>query len=181
MDNKLAFANTLRAVRASKGMTQEMLARATSRPYVGRLEKGESTPTVEKLQALSEALGASPLTLIALSLSLQEDQPTSAVLARLNQELTQFEKAGGLQVLQQQVAEGQLDPRTTVIPMDADRLADVLRHKAAALPRKRPRTGSGSAPLPCMTCGKNMIGQSDTGTSKTSSLDRIAIGSHTCF
>jgi transcriptional regulator with XRE-family HTH domain len=136
MDNKLAFAAALRAVRASKEMTQEMLARATSRPYVGRLEKGESTPTVEKLQALSDALGVSPLTLIALSLSLQEDQSTSALLARLKQELAQFEKAGGPQVLQQQMTEGQLVPRTKGVPMDADRLADVLRHKAAGLTQK---------------------------------------------
>ncbi|WP_336333799.1 helix-turn-helix transcriptional regulator [Pseudomonas putida] len=136
MDNKLAFAAALRAMRASKGMTQEMLARATSRPYVGRLEKGESTPSVEKLQALSEALGISPLTLLALMLSVQEDQPTSAVLARLKQDLTQFEKAGGPQLLQRQVADGQLVPRTTGVPMDADRLADVLRHKAAGFTQK---------------------------------------------
>ncbi|MBB3272776.1 transcriptional regulator with XRE-family HTH domain [Pseudomonas sp. OG7] len=131
MDNKLAFAAALRAVRATKGLTQEMVARFTSRPYVGRLEKGESSPSLDKLQALSEAMDVSPLTLLALSMAMQDDQPLAAITSRLKQELAAFEKAGGMKVLREQVINGELIPRPTGLPVNADNLAEVQRHKQA--------------------------------------------------
>lgn len=131
MDNKLAFAAALRAMRGTKKLTQEMLARSTSRPYVGRLEKGESSPSLDKLQAISEAMDVSPLTLLALSLAMQDDQPLSAITMRLKQELAAFEKAGGMKLLQEQVINGELVPRQTGLPVNSDTLTQVLSHKAA--------------------------------------------------
>ncbi|WJM96190.1 helix-turn-helix domain-containing protein [Pseudomonas defluvii] len=136
MDIKLAFAAALRAMRGTKGLTQEMVARSTSRPYVGRLEKGDSAPTLDKLQALSNALDVSPLTILALTLATQDEQPVSALVSRLKQELAQFEKSGGMEVLQAQIVNGELIPRPTGVPTDTDKLANVLQHKAAGFTQK---------------------------------------------
>lgn len=136
MDIKVAFAAALRAIRGSKELSQEMVARSTSRPYVGRLEKGESAPTLDKLQALSNALEVSPLTLLALTLATQDDQPTSALLSRLKQELVQFEKSGGMEMLGDQIVNGELVSRPRGTPQNADKLAEVLRHKAAGFTQK---------------------------------------------
>jgi len=131
MDTKLAFAAALRALRGTKGLTQESVARFTSRPYVGRLEKGESSPSLDKLQALSDAMDVSPLTLLALSLVMQDDQSLSVITTRLKQELAAFEKAGGMKMLREQVINGELAPRQTGLPVNADNLAHVLQHKEA--------------------------------------------------
>lgn len=131
MDTKLAFAAALRAMRGTKGFSQEMVARFTSRPYVGRLEKGESSPSLDKLQALSDAMDVSPLTLLALSLTLQDDQPLSAITTRLKQELAAFEKAGGMTLLREQIINGELSTRNTGVPVNAHNLAEVVRLKEA--------------------------------------------------
>jgi len=137
MDNKLAFAAALRAVRGIKGLSQEMVARSTSRPYIGRLENGESTPSLDKLQALSEALDVSPLTLLALTMTLQEDQPLSAITARLKQELAGFEKAGGIELLREQIIDGDLVLRNKGLPVNPENLAKVQSHKAAGFSQKQ--------------------------------------------
>lgn len=53
MSLRKAFASVLRAMRASRGMTQRKLAEASIRTYLSRLERGQSSPTVEMVTALS--------------------------------------------------------------------------------------------------------------------------------
>lgn len=60
------FGQNLRAVRQSKGFSQEHLAHAAGidRSYVGKIERGQVNLSIEKLYLLAETLGCSPKDLI---------------------------------------------------------------------------------------------------------------------
>lgn len=61
------FAKALRRARKAQGMTQEDFSTASSRTYVSMLERGVRSPTLSKINELSETLGIHPLTLLALA------------------------------------------------------------------------------------------------------------------
>jgi len=61
------FGQALRRARKARGMTQEDFSTMSSRTYVSMLERGERSPTLAKINELSEALGIHPLTLLALA------------------------------------------------------------------------------------------------------------------
>jgi transcriptional regulator with XRE-family HTH domain len=48
-------------------MTQEDFSTTSSRTYVSMLERGVRSPTLSKINELSETLGIHPLTLLALA------------------------------------------------------------------------------------------------------------------
>lgn len=82
-----ALAAVVRAVRGSLGFTQESLANAASRTYLGKIENAESSPTIDKFLELAEALGMSPLAFMTLVLSTRDKIPSSALLAKAAEEL----------------------------------------------------------------------------------------------
>ncbi len=61
-----AFGRNLRAVRKSKGLSQERLAHEAGidRSYLGKIERGEVNITIEKIYLLAESLQCSPKDLI---------------------------------------------------------------------------------------------------------------------
>ena len=61
------FGQALRRARKARGMTQEDFSTSSSRTYVSMLERGERSPTLAKINELSETLGIHPLTLLALA------------------------------------------------------------------------------------------------------------------
>ena len=61
------FGQALRRARKARGMTQEDFSTTSSRTYVSMLERGERSPTLAKINELSETLGIHPLTLLALA------------------------------------------------------------------------------------------------------------------
>ncbi len=66
----------IRLARKAQSITQERLAELAnlSTTYIGRLERGEKTPSIETLVTLAEALKVSPLDLlIDLDSSLGKD------------------------------------------------------------------------------------------------------------
>lgn len=135
MTLKLAVAAVLRTLRSGQRLTNESVNDATSRQYLTQLEHGKSSISLEKLQAISTALGMSPLTFIALALSVSSDghpQP-QALLESAQAELDEFEKSGGLEALQQQYHHGAVASRRPGRPVDQDRLMSVLRCKADGL------------------------------------------------
>lgn len=67
MDTRQAFGKALQQVRKAKGLTQEDFSDVSSRTYLSTLERGLKSPTLDKIEALSEALGVHPLTLVALT------------------------------------------------------------------------------------------------------------------
>ena len=62
-----AFGRNLRAIRKSKGFSQERLAHDAEidRSYVGKIERGEVNITLEKIYVFARLLECSPKDLIA--------------------------------------------------------------------------------------------------------------------
>jgi transcriptional regulator with XRE-family HTH domain len=60
------FGENLRAVRKSRGFSQEHLAYVAGidRSYVGKIERGEVNLTIEKLYLLAETIKCSPKDLV---------------------------------------------------------------------------------------------------------------------
>jgi transcriptional regulator with XRE-family HTH domain len=136
MTLKLPFAAVLRAIRSKRGITQESLSEAGSRTYLGALERGESSISLDKLQVLSQTLQLSPLTLIALTLSTLDEQPIGPIVERLSAELEEFERIGGLEELKAQIADGILVSRKAGKLVDTQRLMAVHQCKADGLSQK---------------------------------------------
>ena len=65
MELKEAFGETLRRVRILQGLTQEDFSLVSSRTNVSLLERGGTSPTIEKLEAICSVLGIHPVTLMA--------------------------------------------------------------------------------------------------------------------
>ncbi|UZE84014.1 helix-turn-helix domain-containing protein [Pseudomonas viciae] len=65
MELRKAFGATLRRVRLQKGLTQEDFALVSSRTNVSLLERGGTSPTLDKLEELCSVLGIHPVSLVA--------------------------------------------------------------------------------------------------------------------
>ncbi|MCU7247203.1 helix-turn-helix domain-containing protein [Pseudomonas koreensis] len=96
MSLKTGFANVLKTLRISRGLTHKQMAEASSRGYMSKLEQGLSSPTVDKLTAISDTLGLSPLTLFTLTLSVESGQPIDSLVQRLKADVADLEAHGAL-------------------------------------------------------------------------------------
>lgn len=69
-----AFGRNLRAIRKSKGFSQERLAHdaGIDRSYVGKIERGTVNITIERIYLLAECLQCSPKTLVLDADQLEE-------------------------------------------------------------------------------------------------------------
>lgn len=133
MSLKPAFAAVLRSVRGAQHRTQENLAEAASRTYMGKLENGASSITLDKLDELAEALGLSPLTLLALTLSARDSGATEQKLERALKEVQVIEAEIGMQTIQSHLTGGKLSKRQPSRPADLEKLALVQACKAEGL------------------------------------------------
>jgi transcriptional regulator with XRE-family HTH domain len=96
MSLKTAFAAVLKAMRNSRGLTQKHLSEASSRTYLSKLERAQSSLTLDKLYALSQTLELSPLTVVAITLGTENRVPLNDLIARLESELLDLRHAGVL-------------------------------------------------------------------------------------
>lgn len=67
MEVREAFGKALRLIRLKKGLTQEAFAVVSSRTFVSMIERGETSPTIEKLDEICTVLGVNPATVVAIS------------------------------------------------------------------------------------------------------------------
>jgi len=67
MKTRQAFGKSLRAVREARGVTQEDFSIVSSRTYVSALERGQKSPTLDKIEELAKVLKVHPLTLLCLT------------------------------------------------------------------------------------------------------------------
>jgi transcriptional regulator with XRE-family HTH domain len=67
MQTKKAFGKGLRKLRKAKGLTQEDFSDISSRTYISQLERGQKSPTIEKIDAFAKTLKIHPLTLLSLT------------------------------------------------------------------------------------------------------------------
>lgn len=63
------FAKALKTVRLARRLSQEDFGFVSSRTYVSSLERGNYSPTLNKIDELAEVLGVHPLVLLALTYS----------------------------------------------------------------------------------------------------------------
>lgn len=120
----------LRAIRQQRGLSYEELNEATFRTSVSSIERGKSKLTVEKLSSLAKALDFDVLAFMALCISLERGQTPDDTLAKAQHELDQFKATGGLELLEEQMRDGQLVARSQGKPANIENKNAVLRLKA---------------------------------------------------
>lgn len=88
MEFRQAFAKALKKARRSRGLTQEDFSDVSSRTYLSTLERGQKSPTLEKIEAISRPLGMHFLSLLALACVYSEKvEDVESILARIRQEI----------------------------------------------------------------------------------------------
>lgn len=83
MTVRTAIASVLKAMRRMRGLSQRDLAEVSSRTYVSKLERAQSSPTLEMMNTLSAPLNLSPLTLAALTIGAEAGQSMRSMLSEL--------------------------------------------------------------------------------------------------
>lgn len=99
MSVKDAIPAVLRALRKARGLSQKNLAEVSSRTYVSKLERGQSSPTLEMIVTLSAPLDLSPLGLVALTLATETGQSIKTLISHVEREAEALAQAGVLQEL----------------------------------------------------------------------------------
>lgn len=87
MNSRKGFAIALRQLRASKGLTQEDFSDVSSRTYLSSLERGMKSPTLAKLEELSNVMEIHPATLLMLTYCKAEDMQLNELLAQVTADL----------------------------------------------------------------------------------------------
>lgn len=87
-----AFAEALKKSRKSRGLTQEDFSMVSSRTYLSTLERGQKSPTLDKLQVISETIGIHLASLMTLTcLHFDEEEDLDALLSRIRSEVKSVE------------------------------------------------------------------------------------------
>jgi transcriptional regulator with XRE-family HTH domain len=99
MSLKSAIAAVLKSMRKARGLSQKDLAQVSSRTYISKLERGQSSPTLEMISTLSAPLGLSPLALVAVTIAAETGQSTRALIQQTEKEMAELARAGVLREL----------------------------------------------------------------------------------
>ncbi|MCC7463618.1 MAG: helix-turn-helix transcriptional regulator [Gammaproteobacteria bacterium] len=92
MDQRDAFAQSLRALRQAKRLTQEDFDHVSSRTYISLLERGEKSPTLDKISQLASVLRIHPLTLLTLVyMNVAATKSPDILFNRVSSELTKLQ------------------------------------------------------------------------------------------
>lgn len=92
MELKTAFGRALKEIRSSRRVTQEDFSQVSSRTYLSTLERGLKSPTIDKVESLASVLGVHPLTLIARSyLLMDEEVLLEDLLTRIKKDLSDLQ------------------------------------------------------------------------------------------
>lgn len=93
---RLAFAAALRRTRKSRGLTQEDFSTVSSRTYLSTLERGQNSPTLDKLHVISETIGIHLASLMALTcLYFDKEDDLDKLLSRIRAEVESVEQELG--------------------------------------------------------------------------------------
>lgn len=99
MSLKTAFAAVLKAMRGARGLSQKNLAEVSSRTYVSKLERAQSSPTLEMMHTLSPPLNLSPLTLVAITIATDTGESIRSLINRIEDETSELARVGVLKQL----------------------------------------------------------------------------------
>lgn len=70
MNLRQALALSIKAARKNRNLTQEDLGVVSSRTYVSTLERGLKSPTIDKLDEISRAMGVHPASVVFAAYSI---------------------------------------------------------------------------------------------------------------
>ncbi|HXU92368.1 MAG TPA: helix-turn-helix transcriptional regulator [Gallionella sp.] len=88
-----AFAKALRQARRSRGLTQEDFSEVSSRTYLSTLERGQKSPTLDKIDVLSQTMDIHFLSLLTLThLHLESGSDIDTILERIRLEVGHVRK-----------------------------------------------------------------------------------------
>jgi transcriptional regulator with XRE-family HTH domain len=136
MSLKKEIAATIRVVRSVRGLAYEDLASVTARTNVSALERGKINITVDKLIELSTSLKLDPVALLAISISMSNNETPEAVLERASVELESFRSEGGLDLLATQIVDDTLVQRSRGKPEGSKNAQAIQELKALGFSRK---------------------------------------------
>lgn len=91
MEIKSAFGKALRVIRTKKNMSQESFSLISSRTYLSTLERGMKSPTLDKIDVISKAMGIHPLTLLTKTyIELEQHKSAESLLEIIETELEEL-------------------------------------------------------------------------------------------
>lgn len=82
-----------------RGVTQEDFSVVSSRTYVGTLERGRYSPTLEKLDDLASVMEVHPVTLLVGCYALKNNQSADDIMSAVRAEIQALEMEGGFEAL----------------------------------------------------------------------------------
>jgi|LNAP01.1.fsa_nt_gb transcriptional regulator with XRE-family HTH domain len=87
MSLRSAFASTLQALRAHRGLTQKNIANTTDPSHVSRLEAGTRSVSLEVSEELAHAIGIQPVSLITLVYASKDGMTAREMLHKVQGDL----------------------------------------------------------------------------------------------
>ena len=87
---RYAFAEALKTARKAHGLTQEDFSGISSRTYLSTLERGQKSPTLDKIDAIAHTIGINHLSLLVLAqLFLDKEKDLESLLDQIRLEVNQ--------------------------------------------------------------------------------------------
>lgn len=80
----------LRELREHQGLTQDAFGTAASRQYIHRLEKGEHSPTLDRVEQIAQVLGVDSVVLILWAYDKVSEKPVGHTAKRATQALAKL-------------------------------------------------------------------------------------------
>lgn len=80
MSVRTAFAVTLKLLRAKRGLTQQELSKKVDQSHVSRIENEKTSPSLEAIIELADALEISPVAMMAIVCGMQDELSADDVL-----------------------------------------------------------------------------------------------------
>ncbi|PMX17789.1 MULTISPECIES: helix-turn-helix domain-containing protein [unclassified Pseudomonas] len=170
MQLRIALAGAIRALRMQRQLRHEDLSDASVKSKLSALERGETSITLEKFDSLAEALRIEPLALLAICMSTKLNTPYPVLLDAASKQLQAFEKQGGLEILAEQLAGGEVAYRKPGKPLNRNNEGVVRKLKAAGMNQSQIARETGLA-LSTVHRYWKRINAGDFGADKASSDD----------
>jgi transcriptional regulator with XRE-family HTH domain len=86
MNLRQALAAALKTVRKNRRLTQEDFGLVSSRTYLSTLERGLKSPTLDKLQDISEVMTVHPASLILLACAIRDGDKSGVTIDSISTE-----------------------------------------------------------------------------------------------
>lgn len=87
MSVRTAFAATLKLLRAKRDLTQQALSQKVDQSHVSRIENEKTSPSLEAIIELADALEISPVALMAIVCGVQVDLSAGDILKNAERDL----------------------------------------------------------------------------------------------